>query len=190
MNSVKLMQPALPAVRAAWARSCGAAVLAVACLVPGMAAHAEALPVAPAADAKPAEKPADKPAEAPADVPKLPELKLDVPADVHSITTVGRWTDKKLSGSYRVIVVRSGGDILLTRVVVQWVREKTGEPPSIVASREVEAFAAYAGNALVPSWRELEHTRLQLVGDVRLVDGQRKRVRVLATTPGEFTDPI
>ena len=186
MNSVKLMQPALPAVRAAWARSCGAAVLALACLVSGMAAHAEALPVAPAADAKPA----DKPAEAPADVPKLPELKLDVPADVHSITTVGRWTDKKLSGSYRVIVVRSGGDILLTRVVVQWVREKTGEPPSIVASREVEAFAAYAGNALVPSWRELERNRLQLVGDVRLVDGQRKRVRVLATTPGELTDPI
>ena len=186
MNSVKLMQPALPAVRAAWARSCGAAVLALACLVPGMAAQAEALPVAPSADAKPA----DKPAEAPADVPKLPELKLDVPADVHSITTVGRWTDKKQSGSYRVIVVHGGGDILLTRVVVQWVREKTGEPPSIVASREVEAFAAYAGNALVPSWRELEHTRLQLVGDVRLVDGQRKRVRVLATTPGEFTDPI
>ena len=99
------MQPALPAVRAAWARSCGAAVLALACLVPGMAAHAEALPVAPAADAKPAEKPADKPAEALADVPKLPELKLDVPADVHSITTVGRWTDKKLSGSYRVIEI-------------------------------------------------------------------------------------
>ena len=190
MNSVKLMQPALPAVRAAWARSCGAAGLALACLVSGMAAHAEALPVAPAADAKPAEKPADKPTEVPADVPKLPELKLDVPADVHSITTVGRWTDKKQSGSYRVIVVHGGGDILLTRVVVQWVREKTGEPPSIVASREVEAFAAYAGNALVPSWRELEHTRLQLVGDVRLVDGQRKRVRVLATTPGEFTDPI
>ena len=120
MNSVKLMQPALPAVRAAWARSCGAAVLALACLVPGMAAQAEALPVAPATDAKLA----DKPAEAPADVPKLPELKLDVPADVHSITTVGRWTDKKQSGSYRVIVVHGGGDILLTRVVVQWVLEK------------------------------------------------------------------
>jgi hypothetical protein len=29
-----------------------------------------------------------------------------------------------------------------------------------------------------------------VMADIRMPDGQRKRVRVLATTPGEFSDPV
>ena len=32
--------------------------------------------------------------------------------------------------------------------------------------------------------------RLQMMADIRLPDGQRKRVRVLASSPGELSDPV
>lgn len=182
MNGLELSWSARPAARARWARSCGAAVLALAFVVPGAWAQVDAAPLAPAtATPVQAEKPAEK--------PKLPELKLSIPADVQSVTLVGRWVHNKESGPYRVIVIRSDGDKVLTRVVVQWLRVKAGEMPTVVASQEVEGFSEYAELAMVPTWRELGTNRLQLMAEIRTLDGQFKRVRLLATTPGVMTDP-
>ena len=186
MNGLELPWPARPAARARWARSCGAAALALAFVVPGAWAQAGAAPLAPAtatAIATPvlAEKPAEK--------PRLPELKLSIPADVQSVTLVGRWVHNKESGPYRVIVIRSDGETVLTRVVVQWLRVKAGEMPTVVASQEVEGFNEYAELAMVPTWRELGTNRLQLMAEIRTAEGQFKRVRLLATTPGVMTDP-
>ena len=75
-------------------------------------------------------------------------------------------------------------------VVVNVKGVKAGEKPVVVASREIEAFNQYIGMAMVPTWRDLSLNRLQVMADIRLPDGQRKRVRVLATTPGEFSDPV
>ena len=182
MNGLELSWPARPAARSRWARSCGAAALALVFVVPGAWAQVGAAPQAPAT-ATPvlAEKPAEK--------PRLPELKLSIPADVQSVTLVGRWAHKKESGPYRVIVIRSDGDMVLTRVVVQWLRVKAGEMPTVVASQEVEGFSEYAELAMVPTWRELGTNRLQLMAEIRTLDGQFKRVRLLATTPGVMTDP-
>ena len=136
-------------------------------------------------------RPPAKAAEAPAAKPALPELKLEaLSAEVYSVTLVGRWSDKRESGVYRMIVVKGGSDELMTRVVVQWIRVKAGEKPVVVASREIEAFNQYIGMAMVPTWRDLSPNRLQVMADVRLPDGQRKRVRVLAATPGELSDPV
>lgn len=184
MNSEDLSWPARPTARARWARSCGAAALALACVVPGAWAQLGAAPLAPAtvtATPVQAEKPAEK--------PRLPELKLSIPADVQSVTLVGRWVHNKESGPYRVIVIRSDGETVLTRVVVQWLRVKAGEMPTVVASQEVEGFSEYAELAMVPTWRELGTNRLQLMAEIRTAEGQFKRVRLLATTPGVMTDP-
>ena len=89
-----------------------------------------------------------------------------------------------------MIVVKGGPDELLARVVVQWVRQRVGEKPAVVASREIEAFNEYIGMAMVPTWRDLGTNRLQMMADIRLPDGQRKRVRVLASSPGELSDPV
>ena len=176
------MLPAPPAFRARQGQLFRAAALALTLAVPAGAAMA---------DPAPAEPPPVQAAEAAAAKPSLPELKLEgLPANVYSVTLVGRWSDKRESGVYRVIVVKGSNDELATRVVVQWIRVKTGEQPAIVASREIEAFNEYIGMAMVPTWRDLSLNRLQVMADIRMPDGQRKRVRVLVTTPGEFSDPV
>lgn len=185
MNSHKPMPPAPPAFRARRGQLFGAAALSLALALPAGMAVAEPAPEAPAT-AEPV-----KAAEAPAASPTLPELKLEaLSAEVYSVTLVGRWSDKRESGVYRMIVVKGGSDELMTRVVVQWIRVKAGEKPVVVASREIEAFNQYIGMAMVPTWRDLSPNRLQVMADVRLPDGQRKRVRVLAATPGELSDPV
>ena len=182
MNSHKPMPPAPPAFRARQGQLFRAAALAVALAVPAGVV---------VADPTPAEAPPVTAAEAPAARPALPELKLEaLSAEVYSVTLVGRWSDKRESGVYRMIVVKGGSDELMTRVVVQWIRVKAGEKPVVVASREIEAFNQYIGMAMVPTWRDLSPNRLQVMADVRLPDGQRKRVRVLAATPGELSDPV
>ncbi len=196
------MSPAQPAPRARYGRLFGAAALALALALPAGLAMAEAAPApvkateAPAAtkatEAPAAVKAAEGPAsEAPTAKPVLPELKLEaLPADVVSVTLLGSWSEKRERGVYRVIVVKGGPDELATRVVVQWIRQRGGDKPAVVASREIEAFNEYIGLAMVPTWRDLSHNRLQMTADVRLPDGQRKRVRVLASTPGELSDPV
>ena len=185
MNSHKPMPPAPPAFRARRGQLFCAAALSLALALPAGMAVAEPAPEAPAT-AEPV-----KAAEAPAASPALPELKLEaLSAEVYSVTMVGRWSDKRESGVYRMIVVKGGSDDLMTRVVVQWIRVKAGEKPVVVASREIEAFNQYIGMAMVPTWRDLSPNRLQVMADVRLPDGQRKRVRVLAATPGELSDPV
>ena len=185
MNSHKPMPPAPPAFRARRGQLFCAAALSLALALPAGMAVAEPAPEAPTT-AEPV-----KAAEAPAASPALPELKLEaLSAEVYSVTLVGRWSDKRESGVYRMIVVKGGGDELMTRVVVQWIRVKAGEKPVVVASREIEAFNQYIGMAMVPTWRDLSPNRLQVMADVRLPDGQRKRVRVLAATPGELSDPV
>lgn len=185
MNSHKPMPPAPPAFRARRGQLFCAAALSLALALPAGMAVAEPAPEAPAT-AEPV-----KAAEAPAASPALPELKLEaLSAEVYSVTLVGRWSDKRESGVYRMIVVKGGSDELMTRVVVQWIRVKAGEKPVVVASREIEAFNQYIGMAMVPTWRDLSPNRLQVMADVRLPDGQRKRVRVLAATPGELSDPV
>lgn len=187
MNSHKPMSPALPAFRARRGQLFGAAALALALALPAGLAVAEPAPEAPATAATEPVKATDAPAASPA----LPELKLEaLSAEVYSVTLVGRWSDKRENGVYRMIVVKGGGDELMTRVVVQWIRTKAGEKPVVVASREIEAFNQYIGMAMVPTWRDLSPNRLQVMADVRLPDGQRKRVRVLAATPGELSDPV
>ena len=184
MKSQNPMLPAPPAFRARQGQLFRAAALALALAVPAGVAVADPAPA-------PAEPPPAKAAEAPAAKPALPPLALEgLPANVYSVTLVGRWSDKRESGVYRVIVVKGSNDELATRVVVQWIRVKVGEPPAIVASREIEAFNEYIGVAMVPTWRDLSPNRLQVMADVRLPDGQRKRVRVLAATPGELSDPV
>ncbi len=186
MKSQNPMLPAPPAFRARQGQLFRAAALALALAVPAGVAVAD-----PAPDPASAEPPPAKAAEAPAAKPALPALALEgLPADVYSVTLVGRWSDKRENGVYRVIVVKGNNDELATRVVVQWIRVKVGEPPAIVASREIEAFNEYIGVAMVPTWRDLSLNRLQMMADIRLPDGQRKRVRVLATTPGELSDPV
>ncbi len=185
MNSHKPMPPALPAFRARRGQLLGAAALALALALPAGLAVAEPTPEAPAT-AEPV-----KATDAPVASPALPELKLEaLSAEVYSVTLVGRWSDKRENGVYRMIVVKGGSDELMTRVVVQWIRIKAGEKPVVVASREIEAFNQYIGMAMVPTWRDLSPNRLQVMADVRLPDGQRKRVRVLASTPGELSDPV
>ena len=56
-------------------------------------------------------------------------------------------------------------------------------------SEEVAGFNEYAELAMVPTWRELGTNRLQLMAEIRTAEGQFKRVRLLATTPGVMTDP-
>lgn len=182
MNSQNPTSPAAPAFRARRGQVFRAAVLALTLAMPAGVVLAEPAP---------AEPPPVKAAEAPAAKPALPALALEaLPADVYSVTQVGRWSDKRENGVYRMIVVKGSNDELATRVVVQWIRVKAGEPATIVASREIEAFNEYIGMAMVPTWRDLSLNRLQVMADIRLPDGQRKRVRVLATTPGEFSDPV
>lgn len=182
MNSQNPISPAPPALRARSGQLFRAAALALTLAAPAGVAMA---------DPAPAEPPPVKAAEAPAAKPALPELKLEgLPANVYSVTLVGRWSDKRESGVYRMIVVKGSNDELMVRVVVQWLRVKAGEQPVIVASREIEAFNEYIGMAMVPTWRELSPNRLQVMADIRLPDGQRKRVRVLAATPGELSDPV
>lgn len=182
MNSHNPISPASPAFRARSGQLFRAAALALTLAAPAGVAMA---------DPAPAEPPPVKPAEAPAAKPALPELKLEgLPANVYSVTLVGRWSDKRESGVYRMIVVKGSNDELMVRVVVQWLRVKVGEQPVIVASREIEAFNEYIGMAMVPTWRDLSPNRLQVMADIRLPDGQRKRVRVLAATPGELSDPV
>lgn len=185
MNSHKPMPPAQPAPRARHWRSFGAAALALALALPAGLAMAEAAP----APVKAAEPPAAEAATAAK--PALPPLKLEtLPIDVVSVAVVGSWSDKQEQGVYRVIVVKGGPDELMTRVVVQWIRHTPGEKPAVVASREIEAFNEYIGLAVVPAWRDLSPSRLQVMADIRLPDGHRKRVRVLASTPGELSDPV
>jgi hypothetical protein len=182
MNSQNPMLPAPPALRARQGQLFRAAALALALAMPAGVAMA---------DPAPAEPVPVKAAEAPAAKPALAELKFeDLPAEVYSVTQVGRWSDKRENGVYRMIVVKGSGDELMTRVVVQWVRLKVGEKATVVASREIQAFNDYLGMAMVPTWRDLSPNRLQVMADIRLPDGQRKRVRVLATTPGELSDPV
>ena len=182
MKSQNPISPAPPVFRARQGQLFRAAALALALAVPAGVA---------VADPAPAEPPPAKATEAPAAKPALPALALEgLPADVYSVTLVGRWSDKRENGVYRVIVVKGNNDELATRVVVQWIRVKVGEPQAIVASREIEAFNEYIGVAMVPTWRDLSLNRLQMMADLRLPDGQRKRVRVLATTPGELSDPV
>ena len=187
------MPPALPAFRARRGPLFGAAAVALALLLP--AAHAIAdpapAPAAPAAEPEKAAEAAVAPVAAAAAKPALPELALEtLPAEVYSVTLVGRWLEKRESGVYRMIVVKGSDDELMTRVIVQWIRVKAGERPVIVASREIQAFNEYIGMAMVPTWRDLGSNRLQVMADIRLPDGQRKRVRVLVTTPGELSDPV
>ena len=187
MNSQNPMPPAPPAFRTRRGPLFGAVALALALVLPAGMAGAEPAPEAPAAVAP---EPV-KAAEAPAAKPALPELKLEaLPAEVYSVTLVGRWSEKRESGVYRMIVVKGGSDELMTRVVVQWIRHTPGEKPAVVASREIEAFNEYIGLAVVPAWRDLSPSRLQVMADIRLPDGHRKRVRVLASTPGELSDPV
>lgn len=192
MNSHNPLPPAQPARRAPRGRAFGATALALALALPFGPALAEAPPApAPAAAAAAPAKAADAPGTEAAAKPALPDLKLDVlPADVVSVTLVGSWSEKHERGVYRVIVVKGGPDELLARVVVQWVRQRVGEKPAVVASREIEAFNEYIGMAMVPTWRDLGTNRLQMMADIRLPDGQRKRVRVLASSPGELSDPV
>lgn len=191
MNSQNPMPPALPAFRARRGQLFGAAALALALALPAGVAMADPAPAAPSAEpVKAAGAPAASAAEAAAK-PVLPELKLEaLSAEVYSVTLVGRWSDKRENGVYRMIVVKGGSDELMVRVVVQWIRVKAGEKPVVVASREIEAFNPYIGMAMVPTWRDLSPNRLQVMADIRLPDGERKRVRVLATTPGELSDPV
>ena len=187
MNSHNPLPPAQPARRAPCGRAFCAATLALALALPFGPALAEAPPAPAAAPAKAADAPGTEAAAKPA----LPDLKLAVlPADVVSVTLVGGWSEKHERGVYRVIVVKGGPDELLARVVVQWVRQRVGEKPAVVASREIEAFNEYIGMAMVPTWRDLGTNRLQMMADIRLPDGQRKRVRVLASSPGELSDPV
>ena len=182
MKSQNPMSPAPPVFRARKGQLFRAAALALALAVPAGVA---------VADPTPAEPPPAKAAEAPAAKPALPALALEgLPADVYSVTLVGRWSDKRENGVYRMIVVKGGSDELMVRVVVQWIRVKAGEKPVVVASREIEAFNPYIGMAMVHTWRDLSPNRLQVMADIRLPDGERKRVRVLATTPGELSDPV
>ncbi len=182
MKSQNPMSPAPPVFRARKGHLFRAAALALALPVPAGVA---------VADPTPAEPPPAKAAEAPAAKPALPALALEgLPADVYSVTLVGRWSDKRENGVYRVIVVKGNNDELATRVVVQWIRVKVGEPQAIVASREIEAFNEYIGVAMVPASPDLCPHRLHVAAAIRLPDGQRKRVRVLATTPGELSDPV
>lgn len=194
MNSQNPMPPALPAFRARPGQLFCAAALALALALPAGVTMADPAPAAPAAPAAEPVKAAEAPAAPAAEVaakPALPELKLEaLSAEVYSVTLVGRWSDKRENGVYRMIVVKGGSDELMTRVVVQWIRVKAGEKPVVVASREIEAFNQYIGMAMVPTWRDLSPNRLQVMADVRLPDGQRKRVRVLAATPGELSDPV
>ena len=189
MNSQNPMPPAPPAFRARRGQLFCAAALALALALPAGVAMADPAPAAPAT-AEPV-KAAEAPVAEAAAKPALPELKLEaLPAEIYSVTLVGRWSDKRESGVYRMIVVKGSSDELMTRVVVQWIRVKAGERPVIVASREIQAFNEYIGMAMVPTWRDLSSNRLQVMADIRLPDGQRKRVRVLATTPGELSDPV
>lgn len=193
MNSLNPMPPAPPAIRARRGQLFGAAALALALVLPAGVAIADPAPAAPAAEpVKAAGAPAvPAPAAEAAAKPALPELALEaLPAEVYSVTLVGRWFEKRESGVYRMIVVKGSNDELMTRVVVQWLRVKAGEKPVVVASREIQAFNEYIGMAMVPTWRDLSSNRLQVMADIRLPDGQRKRVRVLATTPGELSDPV
>lgn len=190
MISHNPMPPAQPAFRARRGQLFGAAAVALALALPAAQAMAEPAPAAPVSAAEPI-KAADAPAVAPAAKPVLPALQLEaLPAEVYSVTLVGRWSAKRESGVYRMIVVKGRDDELMTRVVVQWIRVKVGEKPVVVASREIEAFNEYIGMAMVPTWRDLSPNRLQVMADIRLPDGQRKRVRVLATTPDELSDPV
>lgn len=191
MNSQNPMPPALPAFRARRGQLFGAAALALALALPAGVTMADPAPAAPAAEPVKAAGAPTAPAAEAAAKSALPELKLEaLSAEVYSVTLVGRWSDKRESGVYRMIVVKGGSDELMTRVVVQWIRVKAGEKPVVVASREIEAFNQYIGMAMVPTWRDLSPNRLQVMADVRLPDGQRKRVRVLAATPGELSDPV
>lgn len=134
MNSHNPLPPAQPARRAPCGRAFCAATLALALALPFGPALAEAPPAPAAAPAKAADAPGTEAAAKPA----LPDLKLDVlPADVVSVTLVGSWSEKHERGVYRVIVVKGGPDELLARVVVQWVRQRVGEKPAVVASREI-----------------------------------------------------
>jgi hypothetical protein len=63
-----------------------------------------------------------------------------IPAGVEEIHFAGSWSAGDAGGTYRVIVLRTGGKPITARLFLQWIA--LGDEPSIAQSVEIEEFAA------------------------------------------------
>jgi len=110
-----------------------------------------------------------------------------LPPDIHTVESLGRWTDKASSGYYRIVLIQGGLDVPVVRVWVQWIADKDGVVPEVQASVEVERFSGLAGaTGQHFSWRILRHNCLEVVQNTRTPDGRKHRMRVVVTTPGHL----
>ena len=111
-----------------------------------------------------------------------------LPAEVHTVASLGHWASQGRLGAYRVIVLKGGADEPATRLVVQWLRDTDAGVPAVEASRDVDALADYAGARVLPAWRARGTNRLEVSARIRTPDGRWRRVSVLATTPGRLVE--
>lgn len=118
------------------------------------------------------------------------EVPPEVAADVRSVASLGRWFDPTGSGHYRVVLADGGAEAPTVRIWVQWMEEGLEGTQRARASAEVEALSAVAGATVRrPAWRALGPNRLEITASLRTPDGNWRRLRQIASTPGHIGEP-
>jgi hypothetical protein len=111
-----------------------------------------------------------------------------VPASVKSVVSGGYWQSSAQSGSYRVVLVNSGYEHVVTRMFIEWVREPNSRDQGAVVVSSVEpelpfhqGVASFTA-ALVPL--SSGKVRIVLSGVVSTQPTQRVHASLIATKPG------
>jgi hypothetical protein len=65
----------------------------------------------------------------------------NLPGSVEDVRIVGSWNQGSQSGVYRVLVSRSGGDLVTARMFVQWIAYDDNGGANVVNTVEIQEFA-------------------------------------------------
>jgi hypothetical protein len=64
-----------------------------------------------------------------------------LPGSIEDVRIVGSWNQGNQSGVYRVLVARSGGDMVTARMFVQWVAFDDNGGAKVITTIEIPEFA-------------------------------------------------
>ena len=64
-----------------------------------------------------------------------------LPGSIEDVRIVGSWNQGGQSGVYRVLVSRSGGDLVTARMFVQWIAFDDNGGAKVVTTIEIQEFA-------------------------------------------------
>jgi hypothetical protein len=78
---------------------------------------------------------------APALADALSDGIASIPANVEDVQIAGTWQKEGKSGTYRVIISRSGGDAVTARLFIQWIAYGEAGESTVENSMEVTQFA-------------------------------------------------